>query len=299
MQARSFTYHYNASALGLGGVLKQPNGAVTMIPSLASVALAPTGGEGVNEISNYDKDGISFSNARGCVIGSDSEYRTFTTRSDVSISDLSLFGRLQVALLQTTISSTRDVLDGGDIERESDPDNTRFSMHAKIRGLTIDGVEVVPEFDLDLFECRTYEQFTSRIGGDSAGTYAQQFGVERTELESVLAAKAQPIRASFVSALQHEPTDRFGPRRGFKLPVKNFGNVYFGELVLKPGRRRVNLLRIDFDSTLGLQESTRAAMGTMLAGAMASMSPTTTSTSPAGGSMTLGSQDSNGSPSWP
>jgi hypothetical protein len=297
MEARSFTYHYNASALGLGGILKQPNGAVTMIPSLASVALAPTGGEGLSEISNYDKDGISFSNARGCVVGSDSEYRTFTTRSDVSITDLSLFGRLEVALLQTTISSTRDVLYDGDIESVYDPDNTRFSMHAKIRGLTIDGVEVVPEFDLDLFECSTYEQFTSRIGGESVGAYARQFGVERSTLETVLASNAQPIRASFVSALQHEPTDRFGPCRGFRLPVRNFGDVYFGELVLKPGRRRVNLLRIEFDSALALDdESALAASGTRYAYAGNLFME---STSPAGGSMTLGSQDSNGSPSWP
>ena len=290
MQARSFTYHYNASALALGGILRQPGGGTTIIPSLASVALAPTGGEGVDEISYYDKDGISFAHARGFVSGSDEGHRTFTTRSDVSITDLNLFDRIKVALLQTTIRSTREVFEDGDIRQESDPDKTRFSMNAKIRGMTIDGVEVVPEFDLDLFECSTYDQFMCRIGGDNVGTYAQQFGVEPAELEDVLAAKAQPVRASFVSALRHEPTDKFGRRRGFKLPVKNFGHVHFGELVLKPGRRRVNLLRIDFDSALGLEESAGASAGTMLA--MASISPTT-------GSMTLGSQDSNGSPSWP
>lgn len=315
MHAPGFTYDYNASALGLGGVLKHRNGATTIIPSLASVALAPTGGEGSNEISNYDKDGVSFSNARSSVMGYDSAYRTFTTCSDIYITNLDLFGRVKVAIMQTSISSTRDVLRNGDIRNESNPDNARFSMHAMIRGLTIDGVEVVPQFDIDLCECPTYEQFTTRIGGRGIGTYAQQFGVEKKELQSVLESKAQPIRASFVSDLQHKETDQFGPRKGFKLPVKNFGCVHFGELVVKPGRRRVNLLRIEFDSNLAFRES-EAAVGeraphrarlaapvdeeqgggedTMLAESVLPGSGT-----PYRGSMTILSQDSNGAPSWP
>lgn len=296
MHAQGFTYHYNASALGLGGVLKNRNGATTIIPSLASVALAPTGGEGSSEISNYDKDGVSFSTARSFVAGYDSGYRTFTTTCDIYITNLNLFGRLKAAILQTSISSTREVLANGDIAIESDPDKARFSMHAMIRGLTIDDEEVVPEFDLDLCECSTYEQFTSKIGGNGVGAYARQFGIEEHDLKNVLVAKAQPIRASFVRGLRHKPTDKFGPRKGFKLPVKKFGNVHFGELVVKPGRRRVNLLRIDFDSTVGLRgrEEPQAAM--MMAGAESLLLP---SPPPKDGTMTILSTDGNGAPSWP
>jgi len=50
-------YVFNASAIGLGGVLTSPKRKV--IPSLASVALAPTGGEGVGIVTNYD-DGENY-----------------------------------------------------------------------------------------------------------------------------------------------------------------------------------------------------------------------------------------------
>lgn len=282
------TYDYTASALGLGGVLKHPNGTTTVIPSLASVHLAPTGGGGSSEISNYAKDGVSFSKACSTVLGFDSGYRTFTSRSDVYITHLNLFGRVKVDFLQTSITSTREVIDDGGMSEASNPDNARFSMQSMIRGLVIDGIEVIPEFDLDLSACTTYEQFTQRIGGASVGMYAQQFGVEATELRNVLTAKVQPIRASCIKALQHVPTDKFGPRKGFKLPVKHFGNVHFGELVVKPGRRRVNLLRIEFDSGLTFMENEFMAAAEL-----------EQPTNPAAGSMTVLSQDSNGSPSWP
>jgi len=300
MEARGFTYHYNASALGLGGVLKHANGATTVIPSLASVALAPTGGEGSNEISNYSRDGVSFSTARSSVLGYDTAHRTFTTRSDVYITNLNLFDRIKVDILQTSISSTRDV-EGGMVN-ESNPDKARFTMHSMIRGLRIDGVEVVPEFDLDLCECATYEQFTSKIGGYSVGKYARQFGVAEQELTDALDMKAQPIRASFVRDIQHGTTDKFEPRQGFKLPVKSFGKVHFGELIVKPGRRRVNLLRLEFDSEQAFVQGYQPASGTALLEAAPDMeiaADGTTLVQQDRGSMTVLSQDSNGAPSWP
>ncbi|HEX6098452.1 MAG TPA: hypothetical protein VF432_19200 [Thermoanaerobaculia bacterium] len=312
MHAPEFTYDYNASALGLGGVLKHRNGSTTIIPSLASVALAPTGGEGFNEISNYDKDGVSFSNARSSVMGYDSGHRTFTTRSDVYITNLDLFGRLKAAILQTSVSSTREVLREGDIRQQSNPDNARFSMQAMIRGLTIDGIEIIPELDLELCESATYEQFTNRIGGRGVDAYAKQFGVEKNDLQTVLRSQVQPIRASFVRDLQHKPTDKFGPRKGFKLPVKRFGHVHFGEMVVKPGRRRVNLLRIEFDSTLRFGERVPQGIGERVAQvieekvAQASALITDSvdlesadSPSPYKGFATIMSLDGNGAPSWP
>jgi hypothetical protein len=281
------TYDYNASAIGLGGVLKNADGTTTVIPSLASVHLAPTGGRGTAEISDYNKYGVSFTTACSTVLGSDSGQRTFTTSSDIYMTNLNLFGRIQVDLLQTSITSTRNVFAEESMTMQSNADNARFTMHSMIRGLVIDGVEVIPEFDFALTECPTYQEFTNRISGDGVPTYAKQFGVEPTELQSVLTANVQPIRASFVSALHHTPTDKIGPRKGFKLPVKNLGYVHFGELVVKPGRRRVNLLRIEFDSTLAFwDENIEEGFE----------SP---SSSPIGGSMTVLSQANNGAPSWP
>jgi hypothetical protein len=290
--SRKFTYLYNASALGVGGVLKDDRDVTTLVPSLGSVALAPSGGEGSIEILNYDRDGVSFSKASSRVTGYDSAYHTFTTIADVYITNLNLFGRVKAAILQTSIKSTREVLENGNLSTESDPDKARFSMSSIIRGLTIDDVEVIPGFDFELCESPTYYDFTNKLTAKS-NAYAQQFGVAPAQLLAVLKANAQPIRGSFVNALQHQPTHRLGPRQGFRLPVKNFGTVHFGELVVKPGHRRVNLLRMEFDSTLTFGERMLAGAGAVTA------EDTLVGQSPHSGTMTLLSHDTNGAPNWP
>jgi hypothetical protein len=284
MEAKGFTYHYHANALGLGGVLKDDRDVTKVVPSLASVALADSGGEGFVEITNYDKDGVSFSHASCRVIGYDSAYKTFTTSSDVYVTNLNLFGRVKAAILQTSISSTREVT--GDSTTESDPDKAQFSMHSMIRGLTIDGVEVIPQFDLELSEWPTFAAFGK--------AYAKRLGVSKKSL-AARAPKTQSIRASFVNALQGPA----GQLPGFKLPVANFGTIHFGELIVKPGTRRVNLLRVKFDSTLTPeenQENLLAAPGRMFA---RRGDPGATTVSPSSGTMTMLSLGGNGVPSWP
>jgi hypothetical protein len=279
-------YDYTASALGLGGVLKHPNGTRTTIPSLASVHLAPTGGDGETEISNYNKDGVSFSLARSSVFGAESGYRTFTSGSSVLVKDLNLFGRIQATRLYTSITSTRIV---GDDETpiRSNPDHARFTMQSQIVDLRIDGIYVIPEFDVLLSDCLTYEEFTQRIRVNSE-IYARQFDVAQGDLQNMIATNMQPIHGSFLKTLQHAATSQIGPRNGFRLPVKNFGYVDFGEMIVRPGRRRVNLLRIEFDMGLNFMGDAFSQAETM---SFASTSTT--------GSMTLLSLDGNGAPSWP
>jgi hypothetical protein len=291
VKSKGFTYHYHANALGLGGVLKDDRDVTRIVPSLASVALADSGGEGFVEITNYDKDGVSFSHASCRVIGYDSAYKTFTTSSDVYITNLNLFGRVKAAILQTSISSTREVTGG--ITTECNPDKACFSMHSMIRGLTIDGVEVIPQFDHELCGWPTYAEFDKE--------YAKRLGGSTKRL----AAPAQPIRTSFVEALDYAPTPTLGPNQGFTLPVTKFGTIHFGELVVKPGNRRVNLLRIEFDSMLRVRKG-RSVPKRMVRSSAAIQDAssdagdlTTSAQSPSSGTMTLLSLGGNGVPSWP
>jgi hypothetical protein len=282
MESKGFTYHYHASALGLGGVLNYDRGVTKIVPSLASVALADSGGEGFAEITNYDRDGVSFSHASCRVMGYDSAYRTFTTSSEVYITNLNLFDRVKAAILQTSISSTREVAGGNTME--SDPDKTGFSMHSMIRGLTIDGVEVIPQFDLELCQWPTYAEFDKE--------YAKRLGVPTKRLAVPAAYAPQPIRTSFVEALDYGP---LGRSQGFKLPVAKFGTLHFGELVVKPGNRQLNLLRIEFDSTLTVGQ--RKSFSAAKAGRGGDSD--TAVGSPRSGTGTIANLTGNGVPSWP
>lgn len=271
------TYDYNASALAFGGVLKNADGTTTTIPSLASVHLAPTGGRGTAEVSDYSKYGVSFSTARSTVFGVESGNRTFTTGSDVFITDLNLFGRIQAAILQTNVTSTREVSAGS---TNFDPDGSHFTVHAMIRGLVIDGVEVIQELDLTLTGAPTYQEFADKIRIGATTT-------EETALD-VLTANVQPIRGSFIGEPLYRPTNEGVPRRGVSLPVPNLGKVHLGELVVKPGQRRVNLLRIEF----GPPEEENNGNESLFALSDPSIAPI-------GGSATILSLMNNGAPSWP
>ena len=151
-------------------------------------------------------------------------------------------------------------------------------MHSMIRGLTIDGVEVIPQFDLELCQLPTYAEF-ARLG-------------DPTKNLEVPAANAPPIRTSFVKALDH---GQLGRRQGFTLPVPTFGTIHFGELVVKPGNRHVNLLRVDFNSMLGGVQRKSLSAGRAARGGESD----TEATSPNGGTMTLLTLTGNGVPSWP
>ena len=270
-------YTFNASALGAGGLIDRA-GHRTVIPSLASVALAPTGGEGSAVVDNYDCDGLAFTRAESRVAGYrlGSSSSLFTTFCDIYITNLSVFDRFRVALLHGTVTSTRDVND----------DESRFEIHAMFRGVEIDGQEVVPQLDLELCSRSSYGAITDRMlesaskGAESSGAARLRRGVERRE----------PVQTSVVRELAGGPLST----KGNALPMPGLGVVHFGELLLKPGRRRLNLLRFEFGGAPQPAPPPQpAGEGKMMA--MMALS----SSSPLSGSLTVGSGDGNGAPVWP
>jgi hypothetical protein len=82
------------------------------------------------------------------------------------------------------------------------------------------------------------------------------------------------VRGSIVADLRKPATSQLSHRRN-KVDVPGLGKLQFGELLLKQGRRRVNLLRLDFgDPTLESHETS-------------------------GGSLVMASGEGNGTPVWP
>ena len=160
----SFVYH--ANALAFGAVINKP--CCDVIPSLGSVVLAPSGGEGSATVRNYNYKGIiSFDEASVYVGGSQKGvYRN--TVSTVMIRNLNLFNVIHVGMLCTRVTSEHVAVD------EKDQSDCISEASFTFEGSTLENVRIAGrrvnvKFDTSLF-CRysTYGGFVDAFGGGSA-----------------------------------------------------------------------------------------------------------------------------------
>jgi hypothetical protein len=270
-------------------MLEDASGCTTAVPSLAATALAPTGGIGSSVVENYCKDGVEFTRAESRVCGSRLGSRdVFSTQADVYITNLTLFGRLKIALMQASLTSTRD----------ANQADSLFDFHATFRGVTVDGDEVVPALDVDLGSCGTYDDFARVVRGRS-DDYAQRFDYEKQDLLDALNART-PVRGSYLERAE-VPRHLVKPPKGYAVHIPGYGKLHLAEFLFKHGRRRINLVRLQFGETLDFDvvEKSGEAGERLMMPMVLSGDPTTTSGSPSGGSMTVGSVEGNGSPIMP
>jgi hypothetical protein len=255
-------YAFCATALGLGGVIERGH-ATTIIPSLGSIVLSPTGGEGSSEIRNYDSNDISFSTMQTRVGGYRVASGLYSTYSDILISNLNVFNRIRVGLMQLTLTSTR----------KSDQPEPRFEIRASYRGVAIDDEEVIPELDVDMCSFETYEQFL-RTAQDKPDLIAEKLDQTVDQVTTMTKAPAQVVRGSIISNIAKPIGSHLSHRRN-NVHVPGLGKLVFGELLLKQDRRRVNLLRLEIGD------------------------PTLETPSMDTGSLVMASGEGNGTPVWP
>src|ERR1700686_252607 len=134
------SFAFNASALAFGGRIQQPSSSV--IPSQASVTLAPSGGEGYEKVRNFDYKGlITFDEASVYVAGSE-EGDIRNTLASVTIKNLNVLNLLHADLLSSRITS-RHVL--GEAEGE-------ITVHGtSAENLRIGGKPVQVNFNHDFY----------------------------------------------------------------------------------------------------------------------------------------------------
>lgn len=296
-------YRFNASAIALGGTVNNP--ARTVIPSLASVALAPTGGLGRTLVTSYNRDGVMFDTAYSAVRGEMIDRDIYCTVAEVIIDNLTVFDRLHVDALRATVRSRRDLTTGDDAE---------ITFQAEYFGLVVDGREIVPELDLELFErSPTYAKFLAEVTEDipGGGQKAKQHYRERFEWEdgdvfspATPAPKKpapkkpapMPLAPRSLRASVVKPQLPCGP--GYRLSIPRFGKIRLGEVVLKPGQRSLSLLQIDFNKEEGsghIEQLVRRVEAFALD--ESGSSPSTSF--PDSGTMTIASVEGNGTPIWP
>ena len=284
-------FAFNASALGAGGIIERGN-VVYTIPSLASVALAPTGGEWRSVVSNYFSEELAIGHAETRVYGrsmGQGKARTFTTSTYVLMKDVSIFGRIRIGEMSSTVTSTRGF---------EESDDHAFDISIRFEHVTIDGKPVRPLIDNRLAALTRYEDLRKALGTPrrppaaiAADTgIAGSFNTTPENLRTLLDQR-RPVQTSMIGSV--EGLEPFPEPRTY--PVPGLGTVRFAELMLKPGRRRLNLVRVKLGPLRRMSEEGPEELMSLREGPFDENNGTPLT----GGSITLGSGEGNGTPIGP
>jgi hypothetical protein len=246
-------FGFNASAVVFGGLVTTPSNEHRPIKSAPSVALAPSGGDAVSEMASaYTREpGIRFHHSYTGVTGSVLEAgKVHQTVVRVGLRDLNIFGLVKAERIDATLTSTHDA--SGD---------SSFTILASFKRLEIAGDGITAPLDFELFsKVPTYKEFVDFfLDPGHMETYATKFGWDvdsgRSSTAAMLAAfkagdplpSPEPIRCSLVTKPVVAGTDVTELRQqGYSLLLpRGLGTVHLAEVLVKPGRRRLNMLRVE------------------------------------------------------
>jgi len=303
------TYAYNASAQALGGTIRQGK-RTTVVPTIASVCLASAGGEASNSVENYFRHDISFTRAQtrvsgySCGVKGDTGARRYFTYADVLLTNLQIFERIKINFMQATVTSERTIATNDPVQ-ELRPDLSRFTVRLFYHGVEADGDEVVPDVDFELCHAGSYSDFlkmlaekytelpeeTQKLLGSLTGS------VTRADME-----KPQPaINVPLVKVKMKDEK----LVKGNRVTLPNFGRARFGEVLVKPDRQRITLLRMTLDSDWEKTPNGKKFAGEEPVLLKAAAEPREEfSLTPGrgdgeGGAVSTGDSASNGIPIWP
>jgi hypothetical protein len=217
----SFVYH--ANALAFGGMITKP--CCEVIPSLGSVVLAPSGGEGSAIVGKFNYKGIiSFDEASVYVAGSQKgRYRN--TVATVQIRNLNLFNVVRIDTLCTRVTSEHVAVD--EKEQSECEDEPSFTFEGSmLEDLRIGGRRVDVRLDTSVFSrYPTHSGFVKAFSGDTAAEdkligvesrgdatplvdrYRQRFGWNAAQRKEGVPVRRGAIRCSLVDAFDLPETD--------------------------------------------------------------------------------------------
>ena len=275
-------FAFNASALAAGAVIERGT-AVTTLDSLGSVMLTPTGGEGRGSVTSYFSEELELAHAETRVSShrffeknrDGKSEEKFTTYTSVLMKGVNVFRRVNVGEMGVNMKSTRGFENNDDHE---------FEIVIWFRDVVVDGKKIRIKIDEKLMSLRRYDDLTAFVGSQqtAAATLAKRCEAHPDRLTETVRGR-KPVSVPLVESItgwEHEALAT--------IFVRGLGTFRFGELMLKPGQRRVNLIRATF--------------GPRRNGAEADPAPQDedpTPWGPSGGSMTLGSGEGNGIPIGP
>ncbi|HYO75481.1 MAG TPA: hypothetical protein VE010_03375, partial [Thermoanaerobaculia bacterium] len=177
----------------------------------------------------------------------------------------------------------------------------------------IDGYEVVPEIDIHTCGADYRTLLKKALAELPDADRNLSVASRRDALE-----RGEPIRDTIVKGLKQNGERNVALRNeaNHVIAAPGFGTIHFGELLVKRGRRRVNLLRFDFGDRHDRgpkkkyqlhSDQQHAETYTVDADQLNDETPEhrmmflaqTSSMRPDSGSLTIASGDGNGEPVWP
>lgn len=275
----SFVYH--ANALAFGGVNNKP--CCDVIPSQASVVLAPSGGEGSQTVRNFNYKGIISFDEASVYVGGSQKGCFRNTVSTAMVRNLNLMNVVHIELLCVRVTSEHVAVDDKAQSACSEP---AFTFEGStIENVRIAGRRVNVTLDSSVFSrYPTHSEFVKAFG-DDAGEEDRLLGVETTQgvapqghlsarygkrfcwpadrCRDGAPSKNGVIRASLVDNIDIPDTDEdFGDednrrrvdrikpvrRNGYVVRIADFGTLAIGEVILKENQRTVNMLRYTLGS---------------------------------------------------
>jgi hypothetical protein len=188
------------------------------VASQASVVLPESGGSFSQRVENFDDGVVRFAEAVSQVSGVEENGVAVTTSSvmirDVTIMDIIHADRIA---LRTTAR-----------QRIGDAEATFSFAGSRIDGLTVRGEPVDLVIDTQRFNrAATFGAFRSAIRGEREG-----FAIERSG-----GISDSIVRSISLASL--------GTKNGYAIPIDGIGTLYLGHVIVKPGERRIAMIRLD------------------------------------------------------
>jgi hypothetical protein len=218
---KSFAYH--AQCTGFSAALTKP--CCENIPGQASIALSKTGGESYSRVEKFNWKGlITFDEASAYATGS-RDHGAYNTLSTVTIRNLNVANMVHADLVVARVTSKH--------QKGADEGDITFAG-SMIRNLTVAGEPVELEFEHEAFASHpTYAAFAQNVNnlGVTTPYVDPKTGVVTCSL--LRAARAATLKPS-----------------GYTITVPEFGTIYIAQVIIRPGYRRLSMLRFELGCPL-------------------------------------------------
>ena len=211
--AQESRHLFHASALAVQGRADDHE-----IVTQAAVMLPESGGSLSQRVENFDDGVVRFAEAISEVSGVEANGVAITT-STVTIRNVEVMN---------VIHADRIVLRATARQAIGDAEATFSYAGSRIDGLTVRGEPVGVVIDTRRFDrAPTFAAFRSAVRGERDGGAIERPGSISDSI----------VRSINLASL--------GTTKGYALPIDGVGTLYLGNVIVKPGERRLAMIRLD------------------------------------------------------